>query len=130
MTLCHGIKQPGDCDLRLFTSEMVRNVSCGKDNLLANFGVSATVLCQVISKPCITWRYNLDLWPWSLCMLVMWVIVLHPFAVLYVCMFLCLSNTGNKYKGSFFSQTQCSTILTLKGKWWIINSQVLLLSAG
>jgi len=58
------------CDI--LTLELVRIVSRGTDNLLANFGVSATATfrCPVIGKHTIcltTWPYYLDLWRHRAC---------------------------------------------------------------
>jgi len=45
----------------LLTFDVVRNVSCGTDNLHANFGVSTTIRCRVTDKHASDWRHDLDL---------------------------------------------------------------------
>ena len=58
--------------LDLLTMELVQNVSRGTDKLLANFGISATVLCRVMGKHATNWQCDvtsltLDLWGHHAC---------------------------------------------------------------
>jgi len=48
MIFSHSVERLGELYVDVFTLELVWNVSCGRDNLPANFSVSATFYFRIM----------------------------------------------------------------------------------